>query len=133
MHHLVANYQSPVLSILIGFLLAYVVWFRRIVLDVPVALRFFLSLVPAVVLYRSVFSLRMLLFYGARPLNSQLIQPWLLGFFIIVSGIASLVLYHNWRDVNLGDLMWRQESDMTPGRGRDEIRSNDEPSSRSAE
>jgi hypothetical protein len=115
---------------LIGFLLADVVWFRRVVLDIPVVLRVFLSAVPAAVLYRAVFSLRMLLFYDARPLNTRLSQPWLLGFFFIVTGIASLVLYHIWRDVHWGELKWRREfNHVTPLVGRGELPSNREPTS----
>jgi hypothetical protein len=134
MHQVAYRYPAPVLLILIAFSLSYVVWLRRVVLDIPVALRFLLSVVPAVVLYRAVFSLRMLLFYDARPLYppaSGPHQPWLLGF-ITVTGIASLVLYQIWRDVNLGDLKWRQESDVVPLLGRDEIGSNNNPSSRRA-
>jgi hypothetical protein len=114
MLHLGGGYQLPVLLILIGVSAAYVIRFRRTVLDIPVALRFFLSVVPAVVLYRAVFSLGMLLFLDARPIDSRLSQPWLFGFFTVVTVIASLVVYHIWRDVSLEDLKWRQQSDVAP-------------------
>jgi hypothetical protein len=132
--HLVA-YRSAVFLILIAFSLAYVVFFLRVVFDIPVALRFCLSALPAIVLYRAVFNLRMLLLYGPplRSLVNGSHPPWLLGFLIIVTGIASLVLYHLWRDVNLEDVQWRRESDVVPLLGRDEIRPNTRPSSRGAE
>jgi hypothetical protein len=60
-------------------------------------------------------------------------QVWLRGFFLIVTGISSLVLYHIWRDVNWGELKWRQESNVVPLFGRDEIRSNQTPLSRRVE
>lgn len=94
------DYRWP-LVLLVAFSLAYVIWILRVELDMPVGLRVFLSIAPAFVLYRSVLSLRMLLFDGARLLNAGVSDPdrlWLRSFFFTVVGIAGLVLYHIWRD-----------------------------------
>ncbi|HLK64494.1 MAG TPA: hypothetical protein VKU19_13715 [Bryobacteraceae bacterium] len=69
----------------IAVLLAYVIWLRRVVLDIPVGLRLGLSVIPSFVLYRAV----TLLIYRRS------------GFVVILTGITALVLYHLWRDVRL--------------------------------
>ena len=84
--HLNAYGPSAVLFVL---LLAYVIWFRRIVLDMPVGLRIALSVLPCLVLYRVVLTIQR--FGSTRPrLNSFAI---LVALFIVVA------LYHLWRDV----------------------------------
>jgi hypothetical protein len=91
-------------------------------LDIPVGLRFVLSVIPSFVLYRVVFTLYGILI-AQRPVHSSLV-----GFLIIVTGIAGLFLCQIWRNVKLDDFKRRRESDIVPLFGDSEIRSADAPS-----
>jgi len=94
-------------ALLIAFLLAYAIWFRRVVLDIPVALRLVMSVIPGCVLYRVLPSLYSLVvyrsWYAGRIAHSARGFSMVFGLPAIVAGIAGLVLYHVWRDVKLED------------------------------
>jgi hypothetical protein len=82
--------------LLIAFLLAYVIWSRGVRLDIPVALRIGLSVIPGLVGYRAFNSFYTFVMLGRK-------SPRLVEFLILVMGIVGAVLYHIWRDVKLDD------------------------------
>lgn len=97
-------------TVLVAFLVAYAIWFRRVVLDIPVGLRLFLSAIPGIVGYRTARTLYCLLVYrtyrgraylpGTRmPARSFVVL------LIAATGVAGVVLYHIWRDVNWDDFL----------------------------
>jgi hypothetical protein len=76
-------------ALVAALLLAYLIWFRRIVLDMPIGLRIALSVLPCVVLYRIVVTLQR---FGSM-------QPRFTSFAILVALFIVAALYHLWRDV----------------------------------
>jgi hypothetical protein len=102
----------------IPLVIVYVIWLRRVALEIPVSLRLILSVIPGFVLYRAVFTLSTFFIYRRylyfRP------SPRFVGFLIVVTGIAIIVLYHIWRHVKLDDFRRRRESEMIPLLGRSE-------------
>lgn len=81
---------------LVVLLLAYAIGVLPVVLDIPIALRIGLSVVPGLVLYRI---LRFLGSFHPKPGQSARV-----GLVLVVAiGLAGTVLYHVWRDVAIKD------------------------------
>jgi hypothetical protein len=103
------------ISALFGaILVAYAIWFRPVVLDIPVALRLALSVLPGYVFYRAASTLYMLFIYRASPyFRGSLPNPTrFVGYAIMLTGFGALVLYHIWRDVKLDDFGRRNHPEM---------------------
>lgn len=105
----------------VAFLIVYVIWLRRVALDIPVALRLILSVIPSFVLYRAIFTLYTIFIYREYWYLRWGPNPRFVGFLIIVTGIAVLVLYHIWRHVKLDDFRPRRESEIVPLLGGSEM------------
>jgi len=112
--------------LLFAFVLSYLIWFRRLVLDIPVGLRAALSVLPAFLLYRVATSLYTL--YVFRNYPQFLIRtPHAVGFLIAAMGLACLVLFHIWRGVKWDDFRPRKESERVSLLGRSDVPSDERP------
>ena len=80
---------------LLAFVIAYAFWFRRLVLDFPVALRLALSALPAYVLYRLAPMIQVPHSSAHRGMRFYAVVffPW------IAAAFFAIVLYHLWRDI----------------------------------
>jgi len=109
--HLAIYFMYGLVFLLIALLFAHLIWFRRVALDIPVALRLALSVIPSLVAYRALrafYTLAVAPSYwrhqgrpGSRP------GPQMLVWFLLIAGTAGVFLYHIWRNVSLGDFKRR--------------------------
>jgi hypothetical protein len=76
------------------------------VLDIPLWLRFAMSLLPCFALYKTIpllYRMAHRVMIARRPMHA----PKLVGFLVIMAAVAVLSLYQSWRTVRLKDFKLR--------------------------
>lgn len=97
------------------FVVSYLIWLRRIVLDIPVGLRFGFSVLPALLLYRAVTTLHTLFVYRHDP-QLQWQSSHLAKSYLVAMGLGCLALFHIWRGVKRNDFTSQRDTVSLLGR-----------------